>query len=266
MNPRRTLTGRRRNVVVAFLLGVFVVAVSLVLHIGGVGVLPPEDLRALARVIVENSYNPRNETLTAYSPNAVSAIIWDYRGIDTILETAVLFAAVAGVALLLGEEPRPRLTEKPAVPVVLGASTAIVLVLTSLVSVSIAVHGHLTPGGGFQAGAIAAAAVALAVAVYPVSYLRAIGLGGEALLKVRTAAFTLILVLTLAPPLVALATGDYAYVLQNQVKEDSRFSAPSHLLGTPLAGTIFFFNLLEAAAVAAALSYIVIAITRVDDG
>lgn len=265
MTSQRASVSRVRNVLTALLLGVFTIAISFVLHIGGAGVLPPEDLRTLARTIVENAYNPRNETLTSYSPNAVSAIIWDYRGIDTILETAVLFAAVTGVTLLLRKELKEDLGRRLPVSVVLSTSVKIVALLTCLVAASVAVHGHLTPGGGFQAGAIIAATTALFAAVYSVDHLRAVGLRSEILLKIRVTSLTLILILMLFPLVAMLSTGEYAYIMQNQVKEDSRFAMPFKLLNTPLAGTIFFFNIIETVAVAAALSYVVIAIAGVKE-
>lgn len=258
-------SNKMRNISVALLLATFTLAISFVLYIGGVGVLPPGELRTLARAIVENAYNPLNKTLTAYSMNAVSAVIWDYRGIDTVLETAVMVAAITGVTALLKRDLREVPTRSLPVSVALATSMKIVVLFALLVSASLAVHGHLSPGGGFQAGAVIAAAVALAVATYSMGYLNSVGFRSEALLKTRFIALTIILMLMLSPALVMLATGERAYILQNQVKGDSDFAMPSRFLDTPLGGSIFFFNIAETLAVAAALSYVVMAMAGTRD-
>jgi formate hydrogenlyase subunit 6/NADH:ubiquinone oxidoreductase subunit I len=36
------------------------------------------------------------------SPKAVTAIVWDFRGLDTYFETSVLFIAIAGLIALFG--------------------------------------------------------------------------------------------------------------------------------------------------------------------
>ncbi|MEM0281796.1 MAG: sodium:proton antiporter, partial [Desulfurococcaceae archaeon] len=71
----------RRTPLIATALIVITVALSIVIVEGGFGVLPPNQIRELGRTILINTYNPWNTTLTSYSLNSVSAIIWDYRGI-----------------------------------------------------------------------------------------------------------------------------------------------------------------------------------------
>jgi len=95
--------------------------------------------------------------------NVVTAINFDYRGFDTLGEEFILFAAVAGVALLLrggrGEsgEARPA---GPAGRVARPRSEAVrwlslgMIGVTNLFGVYIVLHAQLTPGGGFQGGAI----------------------------------------------------------------------------------------------------------------
>jgi multicomponent Na+:H+ antiporter subunit B len=100
----------------------------------------------------------------------VSAINFDYRGFDTLGEEFILFAAVVGVASLLRglrdeHEERPRddgrgrrVRETSAAVTIAGRALIGPTLLTGLYVV---VHGHQTPGGGFQGGVILATALLL---------------------------------------------------------------------------------------------------------
>jgi multicomponent Na+:H+ antiporter subunit B len=97
-----------------------------------------------------------------HSTNVVAAVVFDYRGLDTLAEELILFASVVGVALLLREarEERahpPEPTRSDALRAVgLGAIGLVVLLALYVVA-----HGYLTPGGGFQGGVVAAAGAVL---------------------------------------------------------------------------------------------------------
>ncbi|MEM1526652.1 MAG: MnhB domain-containing protein [Ignisphaera sp.] len=249
---------RKRDIMVALSLAILMLALAMVLNMGGLGVLPPRVLRMLARSIVLNTYNPWNTTLTSYSFNAVSAVIWDYRGVDTIFETSVLMAAVTGIAAVLRGTIKEKKLHGLGMSLIVKSSTKIVALLTIIGSIALAVHGHLTPGGGFQAGSAIAAVVALMLVAFSLSFIHRIGINRDKLLKVRYIALVLILAVALIPlaPLV-LGYGN-AYILQNQVKEGSTFSMPSKFYTTPLAGSVFIFNILETVTVAAAVGYIVL--------
>ena len=94
--------------------------------------------------------------------NVVAAIVFDYRGFDTLGEEFILFASVMGVALLLRHErgERERLTTRIHSDAVRlgGAGFAAGLLALGLYVVA---HGYLTPGGGFQGGVVVASAFAL---------------------------------------------------------------------------------------------------------
>ncbi|GAB4138425.1 MAG: DUF4040 domain-containing protein [Sphingomonadales bacterium] len=103
-------------------------------------------------------------------PNLVTAVLASYRGYDTLGEVAVVFTAAIGVLTMLGFGRRrgqfvtrisadliksikhhvvPRVVSKSLIPFIL------------LFALYVQFHGDYSPGGGFQAGAIFAAAVML---------------------------------------------------------------------------------------------------------
>lgn len=99
------------------------------------------------------------ETGTA---NIVTSVVLAYRGIDTLGELAILFAAATVAGLVLARssdaqdasEARPR----PDAGLVLRAGADLLFPLLLTVGFYIVLHGHLTPGGGFQGGVVLAAA------------------------------------------------------------------------------------------------------------
>ena len=100
----------------------------------------------------------------------VTAVVFDYRGFDTLGEEFILFASVVGVALLLraGREEEEHEPHREARARGESATTDAIRVAglgmigpTVLVGLAIAAHGHVTPGGGFQGGVILATASVL---------------------------------------------------------------------------------------------------------
>jgi multicomponent Na+:H+ antiporter subunit B len=103
----------------------------------------------------------------------VNGVTFDVRGIDTLGEELILFSAAIGATILLraqraegaaeqaAERQEERREQTPSSVRALGAAL-IGPVLT--LGVYILVHGHLTPGGGFQGGVVLAAALLLVYA------------------------------------------------------------------------------------------------------
>jgi len=88
--------------------------------------------------------------------NPVTAVLLNFRGYDTLLELAVLLAALLGI-LALGPE---RGGYEPAGPVLAGLAGWLIPVLILTGGYLLWVGAH-APGGAFQAGAILAAAAVI---------------------------------------------------------------------------------------------------------
>ena len=93
-------------------------------------------------------------------PNAVSGIIFRNRLYDTIFEVVVFTIAILGVRFLLSnEQPTEtvyQFSDRPSIVLArLGATIA------ALVSIELAIRGHLSPGGGFAAGVAGGTAIGL---------------------------------------------------------------------------------------------------------
>jgi multicomponent Na+:H+ antiporter subunit B len=89
------------------------------------------------------------------SANIITSIVVNYRGFDTLGEVTVLFLAATGLgALLYRKKSENRSLQNASVIVKTGARILFPLII--ILGVYVFVHGHLTPGGGFQGGAIIA--------------------------------------------------------------------------------------------------------------
>jgi multicomponent Na+:H+ antiporter subunit B len=92
--------------------------------------------------------------------NAVTAVVFDYRGFDTMGEELILFGAASAVAMLLRETREHDVAD--IVDRVRSDATNAISLLAALaaltVGLDVVAHGLLTPGGGFQGGVVLAAA------------------------------------------------------------------------------------------------------------
>jgi multicomponent Na+:H+ antiporter subunit B len=103
-------------------------------------------------------------------PNVVTAVLGSYRGYDTLGEVFVVFTAGIGVLFLLSAGPGVRDSQRRAVaekkvgmrdelvPHVVGQ---LLIPFILLFGLYVQFHGEYGPGGGFQAGALIAAAFIL---------------------------------------------------------------------------------------------------------
>lgn len=106
---------------------------------------------------------------TVGAANIVTAVVLAYRGIDTLGELAILFAAATAVGLVLGRAHGADAAATVREPggFILRAGADLLFPLLLVVGFYIIVHGHLTPGGGFQGGVVLAAAFILPVLARP---------------------------------------------------------------------------------------------------
>ncbi|MGB5512246.1 MAG: DUF4040 domain-containing protein [Woeseiaceae bacterium] len=100
-------------------------------------------------------------------PNVVTAVLGSFRGYDTLGEVFVVFTAGIGVLFLLGSGaplgslPQEKINEglrHHLIPRVVGR---VLIPFILLFGLYVQFHGEYGPGGGFQAGAIIAAAIIL---------------------------------------------------------------------------------------------------------
>ncbi len=99
---------------------------------------------------------------TVGAANIVTSVVLAYRGIDTLGELSILFAAAMAAGLVLGHGRAPFTKAKPA-GFILRSGADLLFPLLLVVGLYIILHGHLTPGGGFQGGVILAAAFVVPV-------------------------------------------------------------------------------------------------------
>lgn len=98
--------------------------------------------------------------------NIVTSVVLAYRGFDTLLELTILFSAATVGGMVLGK-PRAGAKREPDAGFILQAGADLLFPLLMMVGLYIILHGHLTPGGGFQGGVILAAAFFLPVLARP---------------------------------------------------------------------------------------------------
>jgi multicomponent Na+:H+ antiporter subunit B len=147
---------------------------TLAIAAAGAGALAVLGGRALAALPaaghVPHPYGARAVvgSLQHQTANAVMAVTLDQRGLDTLGEEFILLAAAVGTVLLLRRLTAEARADTPhsygpedvfeAVRLVGYALLPVVL----LVGGYVVVHGHVSPGGGFQGGAVLATGLHLA--------------------------------------------------------------------------------------------------------
>ncbi len=245
---------RTREVVIAVSVAAMVVLLAYAIEVGGLGPIAPQRIRDLAATYLINTYNPWNITLSSLSLEAVTAIVWDYRGIDTFFETSVLFVAIVGVTSLLRGFREKTGLSSAGLSEIVKTSTKVLAPLILVAGVAIALHGHLTPGGGFQGGSFIAVLFILLSVTFSLDYAISYGISSRKLLALRSGGLIGILVTSLALLIASLILGVNSYIFQNMAREGAPLSMPSWFLDRPTGGTLIWFNTFEALAVAAGIS------------
>jgi multicomponent Na+:H+ antiporter subunit B len=99
-----------------------------------------------------------------HTTNVVMGTTFDVRGLDTMGEEFILYAALVGVTLLLRDETRSRQAERRTSRLDDDAVRLVGVAMIGgglLVGLWLMAFGYITPGGGFQGGVLAAGAVLL---------------------------------------------------------------------------------------------------------
>ncbi len=251
------MAGRVIGVIVIVL---FITVFSLVIALGGLGyALPPDSVRRLAEEYLRVAYNPNSTSFTVMSPEVVTSIVWDFRGLDTLFETMVFYLAIIGsVAIARGIKPSPpeKDISKYGLSPIVKTVTRITIGMILAIAASIALHGHLTPGGGFQGGATAAVAPLLILVIFSKYYLEKLGVRKNVMLSIRSIGLIGIGLTAFSVFIIGLLHGANAYVFQNQPKPDAPIGLPYEIGGQLISGTLWFFNLFEMFAVAAGFTIV----------
>ncbi|ADU62100.1 MAG: sodium:proton antiporter [Pseudodesulfovibrio sp.] len=145
--------------------------------------------RHISRYFIEKSYED------THTPNFVTAVLADYRGFDTMLETVVVFTAALACFLIVrlpSDVCKPGLfyyrhastglvvrrrqacalpdeggafervdSDWPPHDVVVTTTCRMIIPFIQLYALYVLAHGHYSPGGGFQGGVIFAASYVL---------------------------------------------------------------------------------------------------------
>lgn len=100
------------------------------------------------------------------APNLVTAVVVTYRGLDTLGEVTILFLTAAIIGFLLKTSNGSTQSSRSVSEILTTASRVLVPVIV-LFGIYVFMNGHLTPGGGFQGGAILASAAVLFFLAHP---------------------------------------------------------------------------------------------------
>lgn len=137
----------------------------------GVAELPPHGDASTPVQTHISAYYLDNGLEEAGTPNIVTAVILNYRGLDTSYEVVVIFTALAAVMAVLkpvgttAREQRPyeahpdsendsAAATPPPASVVVSFVVRLLAPFIAMFAVYVILNGHVSPGGGFQGGAI----------------------------------------------------------------------------------------------------------------
>ncbi len=191
-------------------------------------------VRPLGEFYLFNTFNFENQNWWSASPNAVTGLLWDYRGYDTLYETMVFYVGIVAVAMFF-ERPA-KLKKTRGMTIIVRATSRLVFVFVLTSAIAITIFSVKTPGGGFQGGAIMAIAYIAILVSLSRGFLPKMGIDLEKAHIAKILGLALITVLTIIPVLYSLASGSLAYALQNQPKAWAPFGYPAFLGLSSLSG------------------------------
>ncbi len=278
---------KTREKILLALIIISLALLAVILSFGALGAVPLKTIRPLGsfylyfmannNIVIQEIYPSitKPSDFWAASTEGITAILWDYRGLDTLFETSVFFFAIIGSVSVFRyysvslEEKNKKNTNNSStntktsgqgLSLIVKLITRINFVVIIAVSASIAFHGQLTPGGGFQGGATLAVAPLLAIAALSRYFVEDVGLKKNTMLTIRTLGLLIIGLLALTPLIMGFAGGN-PYIMENQPKSWAMFIGfPSFGLGV-LLGSLAFYNMAELLAVGAGFTVVFLLLT-----
>lgn len=245
------------------------VLLALIIIKSGVAVPSALENTQLAAKFLTGIPNPNSNIFSA-SPEIVTSVIWDQRGIDTFYETTVLFMAIVGVLYVLGDKYEKLVKTSEESTIIMRVIARLVTPLIVVVAASVAIHGHLTPGGGFQGGAIFVVGPLIIILVLGSNEIARLGLSKERLLFIRSLALLGVAFVGVSPVLVGALRGSLGYIFMNLPKTYAEAGFPYMIYlpwGTFLfSGTLMLFNLLEFLAVSVGFTLSIAVLESVIEG
>lgn len=146
------------------------VLLGLMLFLFGVFYVSIEDLNVLYETFAKNYYL-NNGFEDTYARNLVTAIYLDYRLFDSIFEAGILLIAVSGIMWISKHDIEKHnvhfMLDKFKTPDLFVMFARIVYPLMLVFGFYVVVNGHISPGGGFQGGAIIATAILILYYIDP---------------------------------------------------------------------------------------------------
>lgn len=209
----------------------FLIILFLALIYAASGLTPFGSTRPLGEFYLKNAYNHNQKTLWAASPEVVSALLWDYRGFDTVLETAVFYLGAIGVLSLLRLRAPVKEEVGRGMSIIVKATGKIVFIFIITASLTITVLGKESPGGGFQGGSIYSIAYVLFLVAFSRQFLEKKVLLKN-LLAIQAIGLLLITITSMTGFLGSWASGETMYIHQNQPKDWAPMGFPAILAGS----------------------------------
>lgn len=197
-------------------------------------------IRGLGYFIVLHTYNIYDRAWWAGSPEAVTSIIWDYRGIDTVFETIVLYSAIMGCLVLWGDGMDWFSRRGGGLTLIVRTATKILFAIILITSLNIALHGYITPGGGFAGGSTFAVAPLLLLAAFGIDYVLSRGFRMNRGKLLRSIALLLLLLIVFTPLWMK------GFLLENQSKLFAGFPGyPVYIGPLYVGGSLIYLNVFE---------------------
>lgn len=150
----------KKGILLLLLAGFVVIISNLIINFSG-----SSELNPLARYYAENG------PTEVGAANLVTAVVVTYRGFDTLGEVTILFIAAAIVGFFLkvlnSNSNRTSSLRKPSE--ILETTSTLLVPTIFMLGTYIFINGHLTPGGGFQGGAVIATGAMMIILARPTS-------------------------------------------------------------------------------------------------